>query len=245
MRIAGFLLCVLAPVAPLAGCGAGEPPPPQGAASGSATPGALATPYRAHGNEPFWALEIGADSMLFHTAEGDSIAAALPEPAPVEGGRRYTAAGGAALTVTILERPCTDGMSGMPYPHAVRVSAGGAAYRGCGGEPASLLTGAPWVVESIAGESVLDTVEITLHFTADGRVAGSAGCNAWTSGYRLTGEGLAITEAVMTRKACLPAIMDQEQRFMEALGAVRGFDIDTTGALVLHGRERRSVVARR
>jgi len=244
MRFSRILGHAVAASMLLAGCGGGDEAPPGAAPDTTAALEPLAAPYRAHGNEPFWALEIGAQSMLFHTAEGDSILVPLPAPGRVEGGRRYTAEA-PPLTATILERPCADGMSGMPYPHTVTVTAGGVEYAGCGGDPAALLTGVAWRVESIGGASVIDTIEVTLHFTADGRVAGKASCNSYTAGYRLSGEGLAISEAVMTRMACAPPRMAQEQRFIEVLRAVERFEVDPTGALVLHAADGRSVLARR
>jgi heat shock protein HslJ len=234
----------------LAGCygaggysegGEGTPP-----ASETASAPALATPYRAHGNEPFWGLAIEADSMTFTSPDAGPLAVPLPAAEPIEGGRRYRAeAGGQPFVATILERPCADGMSGMPYPHTVTVTAGGVEYAGCGGDPAALLTGVAWRVESIGGASVNDTIEVTLHFTADGRVAGKASCNSYTAGYRLSGEGLAISEVVMTRMACTPPRIAQEQRFIEVLRAVERFEVDPTGALVLHAADGRSVLARR
>jgi heat shock protein HslJ len=234
----------------LAGCygaggysegGEGTPP-----ASETASAPALATPYRAHGNEPFWGLAIEADSMTFTSPDAGPLAVPLPAAEPIEGGRRYRAeAGGQPFVATILERPCADGMSGMPYPHTVTVDVRGTEYRGCGGDPAALLTGAEWVVESIDGGAIAEGARATLVFGADGRLSGSASCNNYTGGYRLSGEGLSFSDAATTRKACLPPLMEQERKFLEALHAMDRFEIDPSGALILRGGEGRGILARR
>jgi heat shock protein HslJ len=221
----------------------GEEAPP---ASEAPTMAALATPYRAHGNEPFWGLVIEADSMKLLTPEADPLAAPLLAAEAIEGGRRYEAeVNGAPFTATILETPCADGMSGMPYPHTVIVLLSGVEYHGCGGDPAALLMGAEWVVESIDGAEIAAGSRATLTFDADGRVAGNTSCNQYSGPYRLTGEGISVGEVVSTRKACADALMNQERKFLGALGAVDRFEIDPSGGLILRGGEQHSILARR
>jgi heat shock protein HslJ len=231
------------------GCGgAGEQADTAATPAGAALPppAQLTLPYRAHGNEPFWGLELRADSMVFQTPEADPLAAPLPAADSIEGGRRYHATvNGAPLTAMVLNRPCADGMSGMPYPHTVVVQLSGADYRGCGGEPRDLLTGGEWVVEDIDSAGVVDDARATLNFGTDGRVAGSTSCNNFSAPYTLTGEGLSFGEGITTRRACVPALMDQEQKFLAALRSVNWFQVDTTGALVLSGDEGPRILARR
>ena len=54
------------------------------------------------------------------------------------------------------------------------------------------------------------------------RVSGSAGCNNFTSTYRLEGDKLSIGPAAATRRMCASpeGIMEQEQRFLNALETV-------------------------
>jgi heat shock protein HslJ len=49
------------------------------------------------------------------------------------------------------------------------------------------------------------------------------GCNNFTGGYQLEGATLALGPLANTKKACSPAIMDQEASFYEALGESRGY----------------------
>lgn len=237
---------VLAGVA--VGCAQQPEPPgtqPADADSVDAAEGiVLALPYRARGNEPFWALEIRADSMIFTTPER-VIGAVLPPSQIIAGGVRYSAAAdGQPFVATVADEACADGMSGMPYPHTVSVTVLGTEYRGCGGESFDVLAGGPWRVEDINGAGVIDRANVTLQFE-DGRVAGSSGCNSYTAPVTLSGERISVGEVVGTLKACAEALMDQEQKFIAALKAVERFEIDPTGALILHGAGGQSILARR
>jgi len=121
----------------------------------------------------------------------------------------------------------------------------GREYRGCGGDPVSVLQGEEWVVEDVNRTGIIDDSRLTLNFSADGRLMGRAGCNTYSGRYALTGEGLAIIDPVSTRKACAPALMQQEETFLKVLKGVQRFEISTTGALVLHAADERTITARR
>lgn len=70
------------------------------------------------------------------------------------------------------------------------------------------------VVSLVAGTSV------TLQFTPDGRLAGSAGCNNYTAAYEASGSRIRISGAAATRKMCAgEGVMEQEQAFLRALEA--------------------------
>lgn len=71
------------------------------------------------------------------------------------------------------------------------------------------------VVSLVAGTSV------TMHFATDGKVAGSGGCNKYTSTYTQDGGKLTFTSAAATRRICAAAgVMEQEQAFFKALESV-------------------------
>jgi len=107
-----------------------------------------------------------------------------------------------------------------------------------------LLAAHPWRVEDIAGGGIIDASNVTLAFAPGGRVSGSGGCNRYTGGVELTGEGLRFGPAA-TMIACAEALMAQERRFFEALGRVDRFDIAPDGALVLLAGGETVVTARR
>ena len=204
-------------------------------------------PFRATGNEPGWRLDITARTMTLLADDGRTrIEAPTPVAEPGEGFTRFRApAAGVGLVATLFERHCTDSMTGMPYPNVVTVAFAGRTLNGCGGDPATLLRGAEWVVEDVAGRGVVDRSRATLSFSADGRVAGRGSCNRYTAGYSISGEGLTISKPASTMMACEPALMQQEQLFFELLGQVRRFTIDQSGALVLHAADGRTIAARR
>ena len=208
---------------------------------------AASGPFRARGNEPAWTLDIASDRMTLLTDYGQKR---LEVPTPVAerspGVTRYrSSSGGSSLSATISDRVCSDSMSGMPYPKSVEVVADGRRLAGCGGEPAALLEGAEWTVESLGGAGLVEGSRVTLAFGADGRVSGSASCNGFTGAYALTGEGLSIGNVATTRKACPPPLMEQEAAFLAALGTVQRFEITPEGKLALLAEDGKGIVARR
>jgi putative lipoprotein len=89
--------------------------------------------------------------------------------------------------------------------------------------PAQPLPGTTWLAEDLGGRGVLDRVLTTLTFERDSMVVGSAGCNRYSAPAELDGAGLRFGQAAATRRACPPAVMDQEQRFFAALDETRRY----------------------
>lgn len=83
-----------------------------------------------------------------------------------------------------------------------------------------------WLAEDIGGRGVVDRLQTTLTLDAAGRAFGSGGCNRFTGGYVLEGATLRFQEMATTQMACVPAAMDQERRFHEALAGVRGWRME-------------------
>ena len=81
-------------------------------------------------------------------------------------------------------------------------------------------------------------------FSSSDRVAGQASCNNYSAEYELTGESLNVGDAITTRKACAPALMEQEQRFIDMLQRVQRFKFNEEGALLLLTPEGESLTAR-
>lgn len=191
--------------------------------------------YRAQGNEPSWHVLIGADIVEL-TADYGALTHTEPRPdAQVSPGTYAFDMPRVDARLTLQETLCHDGATGMPYPHSATLLLGDRSLTGCGGDPASLLTGAEWRIENVAGQEVIDNAEITIAFDADGRVSGRAGCNGFSGMFELTGEGLRFGQMVATMMACPEPQMVQERRVFNALDAVRRFDIDASGALLLIG----------
>jgi heat shock protein HslJ len=100
-----------------------------------------------------------------------------------------------------------------------------------------------WVVEDIAGRGIIDNSHVTLLFAPDGRLSGSASCNRLIATYTTDGAKLEISKAGLTMMACPPALMEQERRFVDALGAVTRYQVDETGALVLSMSDGKTIKA--
>lgn len=81
-----------------------------------------------------------------------------------------------------------------------------------------------FLAEDIGGGGVIDRLQTTLEFSADGRFFGHGGCNRYTGSVKAVGRGrLILGPAASTRMACPPASMDQEAKFFKALDKVRGY----------------------
>ncbi len=91
---------------------------------------------------------------------------------------------------------------------------------------AQTLAGTRWSVTAINNgkggvASLVTGSTVTLDFTADGRAAGSAGCNQYTAGYQADASRLRFTSPASTRRMCAGEdLMQQEHNFLKALELV-------------------------
>ncbi|WP_321350047.1 META domain-containing protein [Halopseudomonas oceani] len=113
-------------------------------------------------------------------------------------------------------------------------------------EPAGalVLQAGEWVVEDINRGGIIDRSRVTLNFGNDGRVSGRASCNNYVGAYQVDGRSLQLTQLATTRRACAPALNEQETRFVQTLEQISRFHLDETGALILEGDEGGSLKAR-
>ncbi|MCU0621006.1 MAG: META domain-containing protein [Gemmatimonadales bacterium] len=87
------------------------------------------------------------------------------------------------------------------------------------------LNGTSWVLASLPGRAALAGRPVTAQF-ADGKVAGSDGCNRYTAPYTLQNGGLTIgPNAAGTMMACPPEVMDQGKAVLAALTGARAHRI--------------------
>jgi heat shock protein HslJ len=97
---------------------------------------------------------------------------------------------------------------------------------------AEALVGA-WLLEDLAGRGVVDGVQTTIAFEADGRVSGSGGCNRFTGSYSFAGGRLEFGPLASTKMMCPEPIITQEDEFLRALEAIER--VEPRGAtLTLH-----------
>lgn len=85
------------------------------------------------------------------------------------------------------------------------------------------LFGGTWLVEDIAGRGVIDYAQSTISFDPDGTVSGSGGCNRFRGSATIEGNALTFGPLAATKKACVPALLDQEQKFFAGLADVQSF----------------------
>lgn len=109
---------------------------------------------------------------------------------------------------------------------------------------ADQLTGAPWKVISVNGGGT-QLAPVTIEFGADGRAAGNASCNSYSSEYKLDGGRLTFGRAAATMKACSDDLMKVEQNFLGTLQGVERAEIAPDGSLVLYAKDEGRIVARR
>jgi len=93
------------------------------------------------------------------------------------------------------------------------------------GTGAAMLVGTSWRAEEIDGRAVLDRVPSTLAFDDDSHVSGSTACNGYSGSAQRAGNTLHFQQMVTTRRACTPAVMDQEKRFLDALNAATSLSV--------------------
>lgn len=114
---------------------------------------------------------------------------------------------------------------------AMAILAGGC--RTADPSPGASLIGTAWRAEEIDGRAVLERVESSLTFDSAQRIVGQAACNRYFGTFEL-GEGrVRLKPAGSTRMACPPPVMEQESRFLSALGAVTGFRREAGKLLLL------------
>jgi heat shock protein HslJ len=96
---------------------------------------------------------------------------------------------------------------------------------GCATETPALKQDHGYVLEWIGERPLIDNSHLTMTLGNDGRAYGNAGCNHWFASYHLQGNAITFGPVGSTRKLCAPALMEQEHRFLEAMGKVQRWDV--------------------
>ncbi|TWU10455.1 heme-binding protein [Allorhodopirellula heiligendammensis] len=90
-----------------------------------------------------------------------------------------------------------------------------------------------WVIVDIDGHGVVELAEPTLEIAADGSVSGNTSVNRYFGKATIAGDQIQFGKMGATRRAGPPALMDQEQQFLNALGKVTRYKIDDKDLLHL------------
>lgn len=97
-----------------------------------AAPTALPARFIARGTEPFWAATVDGNTLTYATPENQAgTRVAVTRTALADGIEVRGVIDGQALVLTVTRAPCSDGMSDLAYPYAVRRAVGGDVQQGC------------------------------------------------------------------------------------------------------------------
>jgi len=96
------------------------------------------------------------------------------------------------------------------------------------------LAGSKWELVDMADQALIDGTRASLEFAEDGSAGGFAGCNSFGAGeVLLKGESLEFTNLFQTEMACVDesgglssGVMDQESRYIQALGRVSSYTME-------------------
>jgi len=197
--------------------------------------GAVVTPFRASGNEPFWSVEY--DGWTLTISQPGSKSAPLPAEVAERSAEQTvitSGQGAQAFRLVVRDGVCQDTMSGMPFPQTVRLEHADTTWQGCGGDPGRLLQGVEWQILTIDGQTLPAGSPVpTIQFGTDGRLSGFAGCNRFMGSYTLGGEGLSSSQLASTRMACVGPGDALETRILGHLEQLQGFEAPAAGTLTL------------
>ena len=95
------------------------------------------------------------------------------------------------------------------------------------------LNGTEWVLTGYVPDGTtlqpLDGTTVTMVFSKDGQITGSAGCNHYFAGYEIKGTAVTIGQAGSTEMYCTgPGVMAQESKYLTLLGRVASVETGNT-----------------
>ena len=93
-----------------------------------------------------------------------------------------------------------------------------------------------WLVETIQDKAVMVKGAAQLTFDQENRLSGSASCNNISTSYSSKNNSLTIAPIATTRKMCVPALMEQESKLLQALSKVRRFQLNN-GQLSMYDQQ--------
>ncbi len=96
------------------------------------------------------------------------------------------------------------------------------------------LVGTFWLAIDVSGEGVAEGAKSTLGFIEAGKVAGRGGCNRFFGAVTIDGQSVEFGKMGSTMMACPPPMMEQEKRYLDALGEAKRFEVKD-GMLLVYG----------
>lgn len=196
--------------------------------------------FKATGNEPFWGLKIGKETIRFTSLiEGlEEISAPYVDPIRAMDANvklyRFTTKTG-SISITIQQMDCTDTMSGDKSPYNVKIEitnnsdASVKKIEGCGRYITDYRLHDIWVLEQLNGKKVaiadfqreLPRIEI---YSAENRFSGFGGCNQINGGIFYENDVLRFTNVASTLMAC-GGNNNKEDEFLQALQSTTTYTV--------------------
>lgn len=108
-------------------------------------------------------------------------------------------------------------------------------------DPVNQLLGSFWLLRSFEApmgsdeERVLPNTRLTLMFDLAKQLEGEGGCNDFSASYQIFDSELTIYDLIRTEIACQPDIMDQEQRYFDALLSAGQFEFTGEDLRIWYG----------
>jgi uncharacterized membrane protein len=102
----------------------------------------LGQPIRALGTEPFWGVDIGPEGIAYEGVDRPREVAPRGEVELMGTMAVFTGTTdkGRAITVTLIDTDCSDGMSDRLYPLTARVEIGEDTLQGCAAATAAIMS---------------------------------------------------------------------------------------------------------
>ena len=100
------------------------------------------------------------------------------------------------------------------------------------------MTGTEWRPTVIGVREMPADSGMFVLFAVDGSIKGNGGCNNFFGALQKEGDGIAVGELGMTRKACPTDIMDRETAFIEALQGTNHFETGKDSLQLLNAENR-------
>jgi heat shock protein HslJ len=101
------------------------------------------------------------------------------------------------------------------------------------------LDGSAWVLTTINNDTTIIGNSPTLEFESD-MVSGNASCNLYSGSYRVDGDAISFGLLARTEMYCMEPenVMDQEQTYLEILGAAQRFELVENVLIISSGSGR-------
>lgn len=102
----------------------------------------------------------------------------------------------------------------------------------CNAQNRMNLENTEWLLEDLSGTGVIDRAQTTLRFDSSSRLTGRGGCNQYFAEFERQADRLNVAAIGATKKACSPAVMNQETRFFQALQRAERIRFDRSFLLI-------------